>query len=120
MKVTDISILQGMSAWSHTWRQNTILKLFWFHDHLSKSEVFRGNNESVTAWKPPVALIWNIFFKIKTNDLSDKRSWTKDLMITKENEKYTQGAIISDENKNRFLSNHVRKSAPEILEKAFQ
>lgn len=41
-------------------------------------------------------------------------------MITKENEKYTQGAIISDENKNRFLSNHVRKSAPEILEKAFQ
>lgn len=64
MKATDILILQDKSLRSHTWEQRSALKFFWFYGHLSKSGVFKGNNKDVLAWKPPVAHILNIFFKI--------------------------------------------------------
>lgn len=78
------------------WGQRAALKLFGLHDHLSKSEAFKENNKSAPAWNPPVALILNIYFKIKTNDLSDKRSWKNNSMITEQKVKCMQGTVISD------------------------
>lgn len=70
-------------------------KLFWLHDFWSKSQALGENNKSGPAWKSSIALVLNLFFKIKTNDLCDKRIWTNGLMMTDWNAKWVQGTVIS-------------------------
>lgn len=60
----------------------TMLKLFWLHDYLPKSQALGENNKRGLAGKSSITLVLNLFFKMKTNDLCENRRWTNGVMMT--------------------------------------